>query len=82
MIRPTVARVDLGELVRLEVDLIVAHFSPAVRAAMGATKTIPIVMAPAGAPLQSGFISSLARPAPWGRRDRLTLVVATVHVTE
>jgi ABC-type uncharacterized transport system substrate-binding protein len=51
-----------GELVRLEVDVIVAHFTPAVRAAMGATQTIPIVMAPAGAPLQSGFISSLARP--------------------
>jgi putative tryptophan/tyrosine transport system substrate-binding protein len=29
---------------------------------MGATQTIPIVMAPAGAPLQSGFIESLARP--------------------
>jgi putative tryptophan/tyrosine transport system substrate-binding protein len=29
---------------------------------MGATQTIPIVMAPAGAPLQSGFIDSLARP--------------------
>ena len=44
------------------VDVIVAHFTPAVRAAMGATQTIPIVMAPAGAPLQSGFIDSLARP--------------------
>ncbi len=29
---------------------------------MGATRTIPIVMAPAGAPLQSGFVESLARP--------------------
>ena len=29
---------------------------------MGATQTIPIVMAPAGAPLQSGFIDSLAHP--------------------
>jgi putative ABC transport system substrate-binding protein len=50
------------EFVRLGVDVIVAHFTPAVRAAMGATQTIPIVMAPAGAPLQSGFIDSLARP--------------------
>jgi putative ABC transport system substrate-binding protein len=50
------------ELVRLGVDVIVAHFTPAVRAAMGATRTIPIVMAPAGAPLQSGFVESLARP--------------------
>jgi putative tryptophan/tyrosine transport system substrate-binding protein len=50
------------EFVRRRVDVIVAHFTPAVRAAMGATQTIPIVMAPAGAPLQSGFIDSLARP--------------------
>ncbi len=51
-----------AELVRLGVDVIVAHFTPAVRAAMGATQTIPIVMAPAGAPLQTGFVDSLARP--------------------
>jgi putative ABC transport system substrate-binding protein len=50
------------ELVRQSVDIIVAHFTPAVRAALGATRTIPIVMAPAGAPLQSGFVESLARP--------------------
>jgi ABC-type uncharacterized transport system substrate-binding protein len=50
------------EFVRRGVDVIVAHFTPAVRAAMGVTQTIPIVMAPAGAPLQSGFIDSLARP--------------------
>ena len=41
--------------------MIVAHFTPAVRAAMAATKTIPIVMV-AGAPLQSGFIKSLHEP--------------------
>ena len=41
--------------------MIVAHFTPAVRAAMAATKTIPIVMV-AGAPLQSGFIKSLYEP--------------------
>jgi putative tryptophan/tyrosine transport system substrate-binding protein len=51
-----------SELVRNGVTIIVAHFTPAVRAAMAATKTIPIVMAPAGAPLQSGFIKSLAEP--------------------
>jgi putative ABC transport system substrate-binding protein len=50
------------ELVRGDVAVIVAHFTPAVRAAMAATKTIPIVMAPAGAPLQSGFIKSLSEP--------------------
>jgi putative ABC transport system substrate-binding protein len=50
------------ELVRLGVDVIVAHFVPAVIAAMAATRTIPIVMAPHGAPLQLGAIDSLARP--------------------
>ena len=50
------------ELVRLNVDVIVAHFVPAVDAAMEATRTIPIVMAPHGAPLQLGAIDSLARP--------------------
>src|SRR5262249_9085144 len=50
------------EFVRLGVDVIVAHFTPAGRAALGATQKIPIVMAPAGAPLPSGLIHSLARP--------------------
>jgi putative ABC transport system substrate-binding protein len=50
------------DLVRRGVDVIVAHFTPAVRAALGATRIIPIVMAPAGAPLQSGFVQSLAHP--------------------
>jgi putative tryptophan/tyrosine transport system substrate-binding protein len=51
-----------AELVRSDVAMIVAHFTPAVRAAMAATKTVPIIMAPAGAPLQSGFIKSLYEP--------------------
>jgi putative ABC transport system substrate-binding protein len=51
-----------AELVRSSVDIIVAHFTPATRAAMAAARTIPIVMAPAGAPLQQGLIDSLARP--------------------
>jgi putative ABC transport system substrate-binding protein len=50
------------ELVRLGVDIIVAHHTPAVRAAKNATRTIPIVMAPAGAPLQTGLVENLARP--------------------
>jgi len=50
------------EFVQLGVDVIVAHFVPAVEAAMGATQTIPIVMAPHGAPLQLGAVNSLARP--------------------
>src|SRR5436305_4296755 len=50
------------ELVRLSPDVIVAHYALAVSAAMRATRTIPIVMAPHGAPLQLGIIDSLARP--------------------
>jgi ABC transporter substrate binding protein len=51
-----------AELVRTGVDTIDAHFTPAIRAAIGATPTIPIVMAPAGAPVQLGCIASLAHP--------------------
>ena len=51
-----------AELVRSGVDVIVTHWTQATRAAMAATKTIPIVMV-VGAPLQSGFVDSLARPS-------------------
>ena len=50
------------ELVRLKVDVIAAHHTPAVKAAMSVTSTIPIVMSPAGAPLQTGLVKSLAHP--------------------
>ena len=50
------------ELVRLKVDIIAAHHTPAVKAAMSVTSTIPIVMAPAGAPVQAALIKSLAQP--------------------
>jgi ABC-type uncharacterized transport system substrate-binding protein len=50
------------ELVQRPVDVIAAYHTPAVKAAMNATKTIPIVMAPAGAPLELGLVESLARP--------------------
>ena len=50
------------ELVRIKVDVIVARLTPPVRAAKEATQTIPIVMAPAGAPLETGLIASLSRP--------------------
>ena len=51
-----------AELVRLDVDVIVTHWTQATRAAMEATKTIPIVMV-VGAPLQNGFVDSLTRPS-------------------
>ncbi|MEH2562224.1 ABC-type uncharacterized transport system substrate-binding protein [Bradyrhizobium sp. AZCC 2289] len=50
------------ELVKLGVNIIVAHHTPAVKAAMTATTTIPIVMSPAGAPLETGLVGSLSRP--------------------
>jgi putative tryptophan/tyrosine transport system substrate-binding protein len=50
------------EFVRLRVDVIVAHCAAAVSAAIAATRTIPIVMAPHGAPLQLGVVDGLARP--------------------
>src|SRR5690242_11185761 len=56
------AKILADELVGLKVDVIVAIFTPAVRAAREATSTIPIVMAPAGAPVATGFVVSLARP--------------------
>ena len=49
---------------RLKVDIIVvAGGDPTIRAAMDATKTIPIVMSGGGAdPLEAGLVQSLARP--------------------
>jgi len=51
-----------AELVRLKVDLIVITGNPPASAAKKATTAIPIVMANATAPVESGFIASLARP--------------------
>jgi putative tryptophan/tyrosine transport system substrate-binding protein len=51
-----------NELVRQKVDIIVAGGNPAVRAAMKATSTIPIIMRTATDPVEAGFIPSLARP--------------------
>jgi len=52
-----------AELVRSKVDIIVAAGgSLVIRAAMNATKTIPIVMVGAGAdPVEAGYVESLAR---------------------
>jgi putative ABC transport system substrate-binding protein len=51
-----------AELVRTKVDIIVAEGTPAIRAAKGATSTIPIVMAIAADPVGAGFVQSLTRP--------------------
>lgn len=49
------------ELVRAKVDLIVASGSTAAGAALAAT-TLPVVFAPVGDPVASGFVASLAKP--------------------
>ena len=51
-----------AELVRSNVNLIVAMGTPAIRAAKEATGTIPIVMVAPGDPVRAGLITSLGRP--------------------
>ena len=51
-----------AELVRLKVDVIVTGGSGATAPAKEATATIPIVMASDSDPVESGFVTSLARP--------------------
>jgi putative tryptophan/tyrosine transport system substrate-binding protein len=51
-----------AELVRLPVDLIVTWYTPAAQAAKQATGDIPIVMALAGNPVETGLVESLDRP--------------------
>jgi ABC-type uncharacterized transport system substrate-binding protein len=50
------------ELVRIPVDVIVTTGDAPIRAAKQATSTIPIVMAVSGAPVEAGYVASLARP--------------------
>jgi putative ABC transport system substrate-binding protein len=51
-----------NELVKLNVNVIVASATPSAQAAKNATKTIPIVFTAVGEPVHSGFVASLARP--------------------
>jgi ABC-type uncharacterized transport system substrate-binding protein len=51
-----------GELVRLNVDVIVAAGVRGIQAAQAATLTIPIVMAVVPDPVSAGLVASLARP--------------------
>jgi putative tryptophan/tyrosine transport system substrate-binding protein len=51
-----------ADLVQLQVEVIVAGGSAAIRAAQHATRTIPIVMASSADPVARGFVASLARP--------------------
>jgi putative ABC transport system substrate-binding protein len=51
-----------AELVKLKVDVIVAHATPAVLAAKQATSTIPIVLYNVADPLGAGLVASFAHP--------------------
>jgi putative ABC transport system substrate-binding protein len=51
-----------GELVGLQVDLILTRGPPAALAARSASHTIPVVMAASGDPVGSGLVASLGRP--------------------
>jgi putative ABC transport system substrate-binding protein len=51
-----------ADLVRLDVDVIVATAAVAIGAAKRATQRIPIVMCPSADPVSEGFVASLSRP--------------------
>jgi putative ABC transport system substrate-binding protein len=50
------------ELASLPVNILVVYGSPATRAALQATSTIPIVMIGVGDPVRARFVTNLARP--------------------
>ncbi len=60
--RPERYPVLAGELVRLDVDVIVVQGNAALVALRQVTQTIPIVMANIGDPVGAGFVASLAKP--------------------
>ena len=62
----------VGELLAAKPEVIVAATTPAVRAAMRATKEVPIVIAAAADPVSTGLVASLARPG--GNVTGLSLV--------
>lgn len=52
----------VAELLRLEVEVIVAINTPAAQAAKKATRTVPVVMMRVADPVKSGLVPSLAHP--------------------
>ena len=63
-----------AELVRLRPDVIVADVAAAIRAAMQATSTIPIVMATSADAVGGGLVTSLRRPG--GNVTGVTIMLA------
>jgi putative ABC transport system substrate-binding protein len=63
-----------GELVRFKPDVIVADVAAAIRAAMQASSTIPIVMATSADAVGGGLVSSLRRPG--GNVTGVTIMLA------
>ncbi len=55
-------RADAAELVKLKPDVIITAFAPSLRFAQQETKSIPIVFAGGGDPVESGTVQSPARP--------------------
>ena len=51
-----------AELVRLQPDVILANGDASIRAVKEATTTIPLVMMHSAAPVENGFVASLAQP--------------------
>ena len=51
-----------ADLVSSKVDVIVTRSTGSIRAAMNASKTIPIIFPSAGAPVEDGLVASLAKP--------------------
>ena len=66
-----------AELVRLQVEVLVAGGAPAIRAAQHATRTIPIVMASTADPVAQGFVASLAHPG--GNITGVSTLSAELH---
>jgi putative ABC transport system substrate-binding protein len=66
------------EFVRLKVDAILTHATPAAMAAKQATSSIPIVAAVVGDPVGSGLVDSLARPG--GNLTALSIVAFEMAV--
>ena len=63
-----------AELAALPVDVIFTVGTPAAKAAIGATKTIPIIFSRIGDPVAAGLVASLSRPG--GNASGVTVIAS------